>query len=78
LRVVQITLLMVAVAAVLLAASAWSQRRHALSSFDATGAAARPGLGEVVALAAGGLGFAGLAAGMGLRVVRGPDPDVPD
>lgn len=78
LRVVQFTLLGVAVTLAALAAGALSRSQHPLSAAATLGTPGREGLGEAVALAGGALGFAGLALSMGLRVVRGPDPSDPD
>jgi len=47
---------------------------RALTAAATLGPASRPGIGQVVVLGAGALSFGALAAGMGLRVVRGPDP----
>jgi len=35
-------------------------------------------MGEVLALGAGAVGLAALAFRMGIRVVRGPEPSVPE
>ena len=78
LRVVQLTLLAVAVAVALLAVAALHRHQHPLAAADTLGTPDREGLGEVLVLAVGALGFAGLSLGMGLRVVRGPDPRDPD
>lgn len=74
LRVVQLTLIALAVSLALLAASALNQRSHPLPTAATLGAPSRHGLGEVVALGAGALAIAALAAKMGMRVVRGPEP----
>jgi len=63
LRVVQLCLLVLAVISGRFALQAWSSS-PAVSS----------GLGEVVVFGALGMSFAGLAAWMGIRTVRGPQP----
>lgn len=78
LRVVQVTLLGIAVVLVLLAKSAWSQHSHPLSSAAAIGQTSTVGLGEMAMLILGALAFLSLAFAMGLRVVRGPEPDAAD
>lgn len=78
LRVVQLTLLGIAVALALLMASAWHSHQHPLAASATLGTASQAGLGEVVALAAGVITFVGLAAAMGLRIVRGPEPRDPN
>jgi len=78
LRVVQLTLLGLAVCLVVLAALAVNQRRHPMGPAAALGASAGHGIGEVVALGAGAIALGGLALAMGVRVVRGPDPHVPE
>lgn len=78
LRVVQLTLLGVAVAVGLLAVAALHRYQHPLAASATLGIPGREGLGEVAVLVVGALGFAGLALSMGLRVVRGPDPRDPD
>lgn len=78
LRVVQLTLLGIAIVLGALAASAWSQHRHPLSSVAAIGQTSTVGLGEMAILILGALGFLALALAMGLRVVRGPEPDEAD
>lgn len=77
LRVVQLTVLGVAIALAVLTANAWRSYRHPLSAASTLGSASGSGLGEVIALGAGVIAFGGLAAGMGLRVVRGPEPRDP-
>jgi len=42
------------------------------------GASGGHGFGEVVALGAGAVALGGLAVAMGIRVVRGPDPHLPE
>ena len=76
LRVVQLTLVALALSLAALAVSAWNQRAHPQPAAATLGPPSRHGLGEVVVLGAGALSFGALAAGMGLRVVRGPDPHV--
>ncbi|HLI57712.1 MAG TPA: hypothetical protein VKY26_11865 [Actinomycetota bacterium] len=78
LRVVQLTLLGIAVILGALASSAWSQHRHPLSAAAAIGQTSTVGFGELAVLILGALAFAGLALAMGLRVVRGPEPDEAD
>jgi hypothetical protein len=78
LRVVQLTLVALAVCLVVLAVSALGQHRHPLGSGAVLGASGGHGFGEVVALGAGAVAFAGLALAMGIRVVRGPDPHLPE
>jgi hypothetical protein len=75
LRVVQATLVAIAAVMVLLAGGAWNQHRHPLAAGAALGQTATAGLGEVLALAAGAVLLVGLALAMGLRVIRGPEPD---
>ena len=74
LRVVQLTLAVLALSLAGLAVSTWNQRAHPQTAAATLGPASRPGIGQVVVLGAGALSFGALAAGMGLRVVRGPDP----
>jgi tartrate dehydratase alpha subunit/fumarate hydratase class I-like protein len=78
LRIVQFTLLGLALCLVALAASAVNQRRHPLASTATLGASGGHGIGEVVALGAGAIALGGLALAMGVRVVRGPDPHLPE
>src|SRR5437879_13701145 len=78
LRVVQFTLMGLAVCLVVLAASALHQRRHLLAPGAVLGASGGHGFGEVVALGAGAVGLGSLAVVMGVRVVRGPDPRLPE
>ena len=78
LRVVQLTLAALGVCLVLLAASALHQHRHPLAPGAVLGASGGHGFGEVVALAVGAVALVGLAVAMGIRVVRGPDPHLPD
>jgi len=78
LRVVQVTLVGLAVCLVVLAASAVHQRRHPLAPGAVLGASGGHGFGEVVALGAGAIALGGLAVAMGIRVVRGPDPRLPE
>ena len=78
LRVVQLTLAALAVCLVVLAASALQQHRHPLAPGAVLGASGGHGFGEVVVLGAGAVGLAGLAVAMGIRVVRGPDPHLPE
>ena len=78
LRVVQLTLAALGVCLVLLAASALHQHRHPLAPGAVLGASGGHGFGEVVALAVGAVALVGLAVAMGLRVVRGPDPHLPE
>ena len=78
LRIVQLTLLGLALCLVALAVSAVNQRRHPLGPATALGASGGHGIGEVVALGAGALALGGLALAMGVRVVRGPDPHLPE
>jgi len=73
---VQLTLIALALSLAALAVSAWNQRADPKAAGAALGASSRHGIGEVVVLAAGALSFGALAAGMGFRVVRGPDPHV--
>ena len=77
LRIVQLTFLGLAACLALLAVSALNQHRHPLAPDTTLGAPTGHGLGEVVALAAGAVGLAGMAYAMGIRVVRGPDPHLP-
>jgi hypothetical protein len=74
--VVQLTLLALAASLAALAVSAWNQRAHPQAAAGTLPPPSRHGLGEVVTLGAGALGFTALAAAMGIRVVRGPDPHV--
>jgi hypothetical protein len=78
LRIVQLTLLGLAICLVALAASAVNQRRHPLGHAATMGASGGHGIGEVVALGAGAVALGGLALAMGVRVVRGPDPHLPE
>src|SRR5207237_6984276 len=78
LRVVQVTLVGLAVCLVVLAASAVHQRRHPLAPGAVLGASGGHGFGEVVALGAGAIALGGLAVAMGTRVVRGTDPRLPE
>jgi hypothetical protein len=78
LRIVQATLVGLALCLVVLAASAVNQRRHPLPPTATLGAPGGHGLGEVVALAGGAIALGGLAGAMGVRVVRGPDPHLPE
>src|SRR5712691_12635616 len=77
LRVVQLTLIGLGVVLAVLAVSAFNQHRHPLEAAATLGAQSGHGLGEVAALGAGAVAFAGLALAMGTRVVRGPEPNVP-
>jgi hypothetical protein len=77
LRVVQLTLVGLAVCLAVLAVSAVNQHRHPLAPGATLGAPSGHGIGEVVALGAGALALAGLAFAMGIRVVRGPEPHLP-
>lgn len=74
LRVVQITLVAIAVFASLLAARAWRSYRHPPSAraVEVTGAR-RAGAGEVIVLGATAVACLAGAAAMGLRTVRGPE-----
>jgi hypothetical protein len=74
---VQLTLVALAVLLAAMALSAWSQRAHPPAAAATLGPPSRNGLGEIVVLGAGAVAFAALAGAMGLRVVRGPDPNVP-
>lgn len=76
LRVVQATLLGIAIALAFMARGAWEQHEHPLAPAAALGAIDGAGLGEFAVLSLGALGFAGLALAMGLKVVRGPDPQM--
>ena len=78
LRVVQLTLLGIAAILGALALAAWSQYRHPLPAAAAIGQTSTVGLGELVVLVLGVLAFFGLAVAMGVRVVRGPEPDEAD
>jgi hypothetical protein len=78
LRVVQLTFVGLAVCLALLAASALRQHGHPLASTAVLGAPGGHGLGEVLALALGAAALLGLALAMGIRVVRGPDPHLPE
>ena len=78
LRVVQLTLLGIAVAMVFMARSAWVRHEHPLPAASTLGTTDATGLGEVFVLGAGALAFAALAFAMGLGVVRGPDPHLMD
>ena len=78
LRIVQFTLVGLAVCLALLGYSALNQRRHPLPAAATLGAPGRHGMGEVLALGAGAVGLAALAFRMGIRVVRGPEPSVPE
>lgn len=78
LRVVQLTLLAIGVVLVALAVSAFHQHAHPLTTAMAVDPTDRPGLGEVFVLMTGAIAFLGLAWGMGVRVVRGPEPDPAD
>jgi hypothetical protein len=77
LRIVQFTLVGLAVCLAALAVSAVNQRRHPLSDAATLGTQRGHGIGEVVALGAGALCLGGLAYSMGIRVVRGPEPHEP-
>ena len=74
----QLTLVALAVCLVVLAASALHQHRHPLAPGAVLGASGGHGFGEVVALGAGAVALGGLALVMGVRVVRGPDPHLPE
>lgn len=78
LRVVQLTLLGIAIAMVVMARGAWVRHEHVLPAASTLGATDTSGLGEVIVLGGGALGFAVLAFAMGLGVVRGPDPHLMD
>src|SRR2546430_14574141 len=74
LRVVQFTLVALAVCLVVLAASAVHQHRHPLAPGAVLGASGGHGFGEVVALGAGAAAYGGLDVAMGVRGVHRPDP----
>ena len=78
LRIVQFTLIGLAVCLAALAVSAMNQHRHPLAPGATLGAPSGQGIGEVVALAAGAVALGSLAYAMGIRVVRGPDPHLPE
>ncbi|MGH2706322.1 MAG: hypothetical protein ACRDJ4_14925 [Actinomycetota bacterium] len=72
LRVVQITLLGVSVVLAVMAIRAYSAASGPAPR--ALEAVTTAGFGEVAFLAVASLLFAGLAAAMGLRAIRGPEP----
>jgi hypothetical protein len=78
LRVVQLTLLAIGVTLAALAYAAIGQHQHPLTTAATVDQTSGSGRGEVIVLGAGALGFAALALAMGLRVVRGPEPDAAD
>lgn len=74
LRVVQLTLVVLALGLAIMAVDAWSSHRRPPGETGAGDTPPGAAVGTVVGLGAGALGFGALAIAMGFRTVRGPEP----
>ena len=74
LRLVQLTFIVLAVGLAALAIATLGRHIHPLTAAATLGEPRRPGIGEVLALGSAAVGLGALALAMGVRVVRGPEP----